>query len=514
MKKIIYLTIFYALLVNPLFGQQLHNGQRLADIVIEGQTKDSLFMQNSGKKQDMKLHILTTASALFDSQRTIYDYQINAPKPFKHVLQPKDEFTYISLNVFPTDYKPSWSDIDNIYILEPGDQINCKISASEYYEFSGKGADKLNCQSAIYQESFKAKPHSQQEKELFKQKNYEIYYLLRRKTADSVLQLQLKIVDSNSSKIGKKMTDILYANCYGLRYFNQLREQIAFMDSLRFNAFKTGEYKNIDFKINRKLSDEALVAAPVYANAILYKLILDNVLDDNKQIRPLKSKEVINGVYNDIIKSYNGLLREKLLNLYFFIFKDSQYISDHFAGAVKYFNRKNFKDTFLELRHVKSKGTPFYQFELEDDKGKMVKRSDLDKNIVILDFWFSGCSGCIINHKAMKPIYKKYKNDARVKFVSISIDKNKENWKHSINSGLYTDSNHINLYTGGIGSQHPVIEKNQISSYPALYLLKNGKIFSSTLPSPGPVGPELDLKTAALIELIDEALKEVSISSK
>lgn len=166
------------------------------------------------------------------------------------------------------------------------------------------------------------------------------------------------------------------------------------------------------------------------------------------------------------------------------------------------------KDPFL-LNVVNSyyeralKGRDAYDFRLEDVTGKPVTLSSFRGKTVVLDFWFTGCVGCIQVGKGLKPVKDQFKNDPSVVFISISTDKERSTWQKGLQSGLYTDDQEINLYTMGKGQGHDILKFYNITIYPRLMIIDpKGKLFAFNAERPGP--PQ---GTLALIEQIRSASK-------
>src|SRR5690606_27115828 len=112
------------------------------------------------------------------------------------------------------------------------------------------------------------------------------------------------------------------------------------------------------------------------------------------------------------------------------------------------------------------KGAPIPEDSFMDVEGKEVKLTDFKHKVMLVDFWYTGCPGCAGNKKAMEPVVRMFRNNPDVEFISISIDEDKAKWTKSVRAGTYSGEHDINLYTKGLGSEHPFIEKYNINSYP------------------------------------------------
>lgn len=113
-------------------------------------------------------------------------------------------------------------------------------------------------------------------------------------------------------------------------------------------------------------------------------------------------------------------------------------------------------------------------FELEDNQGNLVSLKQLKRKMVILDFWFTGCVGCIQMTPALKKVEDFFNKDTTVVFVSISVDKDRDKWLNSIQQKKYTTGAGIQLYTEGKGNAHDVIKKYYVNSYPTLSIIDPG----------------------------------------
>ncbi len=74
-------------------------------------------------------------------------------------------------------------------------------------------------------------------------------------------------------------------------------------------------------------------------------------------------------------------------------------------------------------------GKDAFEFNMEDDRGKLVKMSDFKGKYVFIDIWATWCGPCNVNIPFVNMLEHELK-DENIAFVSISIDKpsNKQKW--------------------------------------------------------------------------------------
>jgi cytochrome oxidase Cu insertion factor (SCO1/SenC/PrrC family) len=121
--------------------------------------------------------------------------------------------------------------------------------------------------------------------------------------------------------------------------------------------------------------------------------------------------------------------------------------------------------------------------------GKPVKLSDYKGKVVVLDFWFTGCINCMKFFQGeLSAAERHFERDPNVVFVSICIDKDKDTWLGSLEKGKYASKISTNLYTNGLGDQHPIIKAFDVVSYPQPIVLdRMGGVISrsNSLTQPG-----------------------------
>lgn len=520
MKK--YLLLYVVLIIfKNSYGQQ-KTIINPTDIIIEGRIVDSIMAKKPDEKRKITIAISKypfTGIRLRQVKNEVFEMEVNYNERFKIIIPATSERFYMHI-LYTTGYRESWSPfMDNIYMLERGDKIFCKLS-DDWFEFSGKGSDKLNCQSKIYKINHVATPF---ENNLLSTRQEEKYMKYVERKRDSIFLLQKLIVDQYKNILGPSISETMLATCYGLKYFTWLRTLEIGMrtDNHSYYSYYKGltgteVYKNINLDFINKMDFKNLDASYIYADFIFYKIKIDQILKfNNDKSKTMHSEEYPNAIFQTILTDFSGLIRDKLLALFMLNYQRSDYLNNYLDRAIQTIESPFYKDILLEIKDQNLSGSPFYAFDLENTEGKRVKITDFDNKVLFIDFWFTGCTACAILREAMKPILEKYKNNKLISFISINTDTNKNRWLNSVKSGKYTDPEGINLFTDGLGDGHPLMKHYNMAGGPYIYLLKNGKIYTSPLPRPtldSDGKQTIEGNTGKVINLIEQALKTTGAS--
>lgn len=142
-------------------------------------------------------------------------------------------------------------------------------------------------------------------------------------------------------------------------------------------------------------------------------------------------------------------------------------------------------------------------FTLTDINGQAFTQEHTKGKLVIMDFWFTGCKGCVVMTPALRNVEETFKGEKNVIFLSISTDEGKERWLKSIGEKKYTTGTGVNVYTGGKGDDHDMIKGYGIDGYPTLILIDaTGKLI---IEDKNKVDPRND-NGKGLIEVIKKQL--------
>ncbi len=260
----------------------------------------------------------------------------------------------------------------------------------------------------------------------------------------------------------------------------------------------------------RKVYDEhAKVAIPDSDRFVLplSKDYINYVTEYAYYLSPMgKGKE-----YDYLKENYTGVFRDKLITDFllkdFFYLNNSQEVLRDAVSTVQ----SNFSAGLItKLYNNQGTGRTAYNFALPDTKGGIRKLSDLRGKVVFVDLWYTGCGACSKFYKyQLSRVEEKFKDNPDVTFVTISIDKEKQTWLTSVQSGYYTSSdqeNVVNLYTAGRGTEDPLITAYNVTGYPHPFMIdRNGKIYKVN---------KLQALAEDLIPIIDEAIAKDKPANK
>jgi thiol-disulfide isomerase/thioredoxin len=162
---------------------------------------------------------------------------------------------------------------------------------------------------------------------------------------------------------------------------------------------------------------------------------------------------------------------------------------------------------YNQTKKLFSKGSPAYNFSLPDTSGRIVTLNDFKGKVVVLDFMYTGCPGCIQIVPTLTRLEKSYQGNLNVVFISISISNNISGpygWKAGIGKFNVKSSIQLNASFGKDSKNnydHPSILGYAVNAYPTLVVIdKEGKLVTNRAPRPDTDGGK------ALSTLIDETL--------
>lgn len=413
---------------------------------------------------------------------------------FNISLSEIDAPTYVSI-IFFSPEKIMATDIGT-YLVEPGDSIFIK-SVENKVSFSGKSAALFQCQ---YEMKLISDSIETQRKKGYNINNLYPFLTKSLSLYDSLIEKKIAILKPYQLNLSKKVYPVLYEDCIYEKLFQIVNSS---MNILHFYGKNTSIRKEIiqfynDNNLNKKADTQnisSLLYSKNYTEFLYWKTFLDSWIKINQYDSVPKS--VTTEMYREIMANYNGKLKEKLLIVFF---SDQYTFTDSLSLLAKN-TLPQIKDpalhAIMEEIQRKTKGTPAYNFSLQDSSGKTFLLADFRGKTVVLDFWYTGCRFCPVMAKMIKPIAEE--KDTSIVFISVSVDKNKDKWKGGLKSGIYSSDDELNLYTEGMGLEHPLIKYYSINAYPSVYIIDpKGKLSS--------INPALNTNLPADIKKLRQAI--------
>lgn len=105
------------------------------------------------------------------------------------------------------------------------------------------------------------------------------------------------------------------------------------------------------------------------------------------------------------------------------------------------------------LDEIDSKtGRLFPDIVLLDENGNERKLNEYASKVVFLDFWYTRCDPCIVQHPSSAALQARFKADTNVVFVNIAIEEDFDQWKDYLNANevagqnLFLERSHV--FTG------------------------------------------------------------------
>jgi cytochrome oxidase Cu insertion factor (SCO1/SenC/PrrC family) len=401
---------------------------------------------------------------------------------------PSGEAVYFAISPLPGNMKSKY------YVGEPGDSIEIKLT-EQGLQYTGKGSEKLRLRNEI--DSILAripKPSNRSDmstetlEDYFEWNNYLNKQLeLINQVTDSYKgkisefaynYIKARLVDQNiddrSDKFGSFVWGYAIKSQLSKRSISDIYDSTYFpstQESFKFAATHVyGTWKPLLFQILRKYEFNSKISP----------------LDTELKRKLLYYKSAIS-FYKDIVreKFIIDFLTEDLVREHGFIPEIEKLLDDYLAEP-DYPQYKEYVKNYVLNERDRLNEKMASDFTLINVNGNAFTKADIRGKIAVFDFWFTGCAGCIQMTPAMKDIEEEFKNDTNVVFLSVSVDKNKQQWLKSIKEGKYTTGTGINLYTGTEGSNHSMIRKYGISGYPNLCLIDPGGRLIRVYPRPDP----------------------------
>lgn len=296
---------------------------------------------------------------------------------------------------------------------------------------------------------------------------------------DSVFDSINSFLDNYNGSKNCRQIDSLRIDAYAVKGMTKARllaDRVRRGDYVEYSLISL--LPEIPADLNRPSNQ--LVKSQKYLDFLIARAFVHTVLDKGRFNTKLDTYPMLNEI-ND------GLLRDAVvyrLLMESYPQSDLARWTDFAEDAVSGMSESSFRELLTDKLQRNGLGVKCYDFALPDVSGKIVRLKDLRGKVVIVDYWFTGCSACRDLNTKMKDIAAVYESAKDVVFVSISVDKKKETWLEGVTSGKYTHRESLNLFTDGLGTSHPVVSHYDFKGFPSLLLIDKDGCLAGIPPRP------------------------------
>lgn len=395
------------------------------------------------------------------------------------------------------------------WIILPGDDIT--ISSNEHgLKFSGTGGARLELQYRM--DSVRATIPGPANPRDYLTTGYEDFYEWN-KYLDKQLELVIPVIDAYRDKMPDSIYQLIKARFIDQNIDNRSDKFASFLTYARKQNLGSNAICAVYDSTYKRATEQWFDYTSRYVygswSPVTYKIFRTHAFDKTKE--PLSSELQLKLLLLEKLSQvYKGVLREKCMLDFFSeeFMMELGFIPETEKILAAYYNEASFPEYKKYMRKIELSSRERLNrynapdFTLTDIQGKPFTKQDVRGKIAVLDFWFTGCVGCVEMTTAMSAVQKKFSGDDRVAFLNISVDEDQKQWKNSVARKKYTSGEGIQLYTGGQGAAHDIIRQYAVDGYPALWILDQQGRIIRTYPHPDPRKDN----GAALIGLIQKYL--------
>lgn len=440
------------------------------------------------------------------SKTFLYPVEKDSNGNFSFKVPKKEKFSLVTFNQPFNATQRLWGMSNQI--VEPGDSVVIDMRGKDCI-FSGRGHEKYEVSYKIFSGErewytlyidsvLKAGgsigPHSLV-KDTTNYMGLVKYFDDQSVPMYSKINFQQKILKEYKGKIDPNTYEIIKTN---IVFANVASILVMYRNSLIVNKSEKISEEFIS-RVNKLLKPTlytflSKMTSPVPQEQRLLSCEFSNLIVNASQLIKYFGEDPVSWIE----ENFQGELRDRLLLQYFITIAKkpgSQHIVPEISRIVK---TDYCKDALASFASAVKPGSEAFNFSLTDITGKKVTLSQFKGKTVVMDFWFTGCTGCLNLAPHMKMVYDAVKDNPNIVFLSINVDKSSERWKESALTHAYSPKGAVELYTDGLGNAHPLIQHYKIQSYPTLILIdRNGKLISAN-----PEKPTDNLKKEKFIALI------------
>lgn len=151
-------------------------------------------------------------------------------------------------------------------------------------------------------------------------------------------------------------------------------------------------------------------------------LLQTEILNDLKSVDSIFIDENQNSLYSAYLLTF---LMNKVPKT------SSKMLYENLTNEIKESKYGEMVNKFIALSKEFKVGDKASNFQLPDLNGNMIGLDSFENKYILLEFWASGCGPCRMENPNLLSNYKNY-NKQGFEIISISVDKNKDDWERAV----------------------------------------------------------------------------------
>lgn len=413
--------------------------------------------------------------------------------------------------------------------VQPGDSIVLDINNGEL-SVSGNCADRIKCLWEIFNintkfyrkdnsdEAIRLKDMSDRGLDTTGVTNWEQYYydqfVQGFEVIDYLYDQKIKVLNRFAEKITKSEYDFIALECDVSRKWSYLEDwtEMPIVSDIHRQAKQRFLNENLERFAVKTTNEEFALRSLLFADVIAKNEVISLYNKKGAYGKNRGAKPAFLEVDQAIQQKYSRRLYDKITTAVFSGVKVLGLGGKANLEAMEISKSRIRNQSFRKIIEsvtgniggkVSIKSIP-----LKDQEGKDLTLSNFSGKLLVVDFWYTGCTNCAVLAKAMRPVISEFRNNPSVVFLSINMDKTREQWVKSLDQGIYSHQESINLSCFPYAFQHPLIKKLNITGAPHLILInEKGDIVDRYPPRPTTGNPK---SAANLIRAIKQQLNVVA----
>lgn len=384
--------------------------------------------------------------------------------------------------IITTFIKGFLNDYSSFYGM-PGDDLSIAFTNGNAKAI-GRGANRFNFSREIWKLRYKRVVTKQLEEGRITAE--ELYKFFDRKE-DSVYNERLKVLARYKPSFTNAEYSLLYSDVFYDRQFSiakGLYDPIVFPSKdevakrFFFNLFMEKFPMN---KVPDSISDQNLVYCQSFSEFAFWRMIGQLAFRSGDFAN--RAKYSMKDITAYMEQHFAGELLEKMLTYSFHMCNNrKKEVPLELPLILPKIKNPEFKKVLVAIQNGNVMNAPIARFALPDAAGRVYTPDDFKGQVVIIDFWFTGCLPCAILKNETVELVAELSARKDVKFVSICLDGSAETWRTSLRSKKYTHDVAINLFTSGNRFDSPIAKFYNVFGCPRIIIVnREGIVVNSNV---------------------------------